>query len=297
MTTLAELLAECRNDYLMTGTRDARNALSGSHNNSTTTFTFTYDVGTIDKGSRLSVDLEDVYVYAKNATTATVARGDFGTAAATHADGAKVLVNPRFSDAQILRAINHELQSLSSPANGLFQMKSVDVTFNAAIDGYDLTSVTDVLSVYKLAYKDTGSSKEWPVIDNAGWQYIRDLSTAEFASGKAVFIRQGGWPGNAVRVWYRAPFTALSAVTDNVLSTSGLHAEAHDILALGAAIRLTAGREIHRNFDETQGNTRRAVEVPPGANLGANRGLMQQYAKRVGEEQARLSAMYPVAVR
>lgn len=299
MTTVASLLAECRNDYLMTGAREARNTLSVAVTDTTsTTYAFSLDMAGIARGTRISVDLEDSYVYGVSSSAAIVSRGDFGSTAATHSTGAVVTVNPRFSDAQILRAFNHELQRLSAPALGVYQMKSVDVTFNAAISGYDLTSVTNVLDIYKLAYKDTGSARDWPVIPRAGWQYLPNLSTSEFASGKAIFIREGGWPGNPIRVWYKAPFTAsLAATTDDVLSVTGLHTEAHDILALGAAIRLSAGREVRRNFDESQGDTRRASEVPAGANLGANRGLQQQFQLRVREEASRLQLMYPPVVR
>jgi hypothetical protein len=299
VTTLADVIAECRR-YLMTGTREARNTLNGAiASTSSTSFTFTYDLGGINVGSRLSVDLEDVYVYAvsQGTKTATVGRGDNGSTAATHSDGAKVLVNPRFSDYEIFAAINHELQVLSSPSNGLFQVKTVDLTYNGAVDGYDLSSVTDLIQVTGVRYAAVGSSIEYPLIDPGLWEHARNLDTAVFASGQALFMRGAVDPGRTMRVSYKAPFVALANLTDNVATVSKLHAEAHDILSLGAAIRLTAGREVHRNFDEVQGNTRRAGEVPPGANLGANRGLQQQYFKRVNEEKARLGVMYPMRTR
>lgn len=299
MTTVADVLAECRNDYLMTGTQEARNTLNGAVNGAVTTFTFTYDLRGIDVGAKVSVDLEDCYVYANSgsAKTATVGRGDFGSTAATHADGATVYVAPRFTNTQILRAVNHELQALSSPANGLFQMKTVDVTYSPAVDGYDLTAVTDVIDIHDVRYQAIGPEQEWPVIDRTLWEHGRNLPVGTFASGQAVFVRGYVDPGRTIRVRYRAPFTVLAAVTDNVLTVAGLHAEAHDILSLGAGIRLTAGREIHRNFDEAQANTRRSAEVPPGANLGANRGLQMLYQSRVRQEASRLGVMFPRKVR
>lgn len=300
MTTTADVIAECRNDYLMTGGRDARNTLSTAVLDTTSTaFTFTYELAGIDIGAKVSVDLEDCYVWDINPSSksATVSRGDFGSTAATHAAGATVLVNPIVSDAQVLRQANSELQSLSSPANGLFQMKTVTVTYNAAIDGYDLTNVTDLISVYGLRYAQIGPQQEYPWIDYSLWEHARGLDTTVFPSGQAIFVRGHVDPGRPLRIWYKAPFTTLSTVTDDVTAVSGLHAEAHDILALGAAINLTAGREVRRNFNEYQGDTRRAQEVPPGANLGANRGLMQQHALRVREEAARLNALYPMRTR
>lgn len=300
MTTTADLIAECRNDYLMTGARDARNQLAADIIDTTSTgFSFTYDLGGIDVGAKVAVDLEDCYVWAATSGTkqATVSRGDFGSTAATHTTAATVLVNPIVSDAQILRQINSELQSLSSPANGLFQMKTVDVTYNASIDGYDLAGVTDVISVYGLRYAAIGPQREYPWIDFGSWEHARSLDTAVFPSGQAIFVRGHVDPGRKVRVWYKAPYSPLATMTDDVATVTGMHVEAHDILPLGVAVILTAGREIRRNFNENQGDTRRAQEVPPGANLGANRGLMQQHATRVREEAARLNALYPMRTR
>jgi hypothetical protein len=299
MTLLSDVLSECRNNYLMTGARDARNRLNGSVSASATSLTFGYDLGGIGVGAKISIDLEDLYVWdvTPSSSTATVSRGEFGSTAAGHANNAVVLVNPIVTDSQILGDVNQELNSLSSPANGLFQMKTVDVVYNSTVDGYNLTGVTDLISVYGVRYAAYGPQVEYPWIEYGQWEHARLLDTAVFASGHAIFIRGYVDPGRKIRVWYKAPFTPLAAVTDNVLTVTGLHAEAHDLLALGAAIQETAGREIRRNFTETQGDTRRAQEVPAGANLGANRGLQQLHAFRVREEAARLNAMYPMRTR
>ena len=298
MTTLADVIAKCRNDYLLTGSREPRNKLTTTINDSIQTITFDYDLAGLSDGSKVSIDLEDMYVWSANTSskTASVQRGDFGSTAAAHTAGAIATINTRFSDAQILRAVNDELAALSSPSNGLYQMKSVDVTYSASVNGYDMVGATNVLSIWQLRYKATGPEKDWPLLASTLWKHQRDLSTSEFASGQAVFIHDYAQPGNAVRIWYRAPFTALTATTDNVATVAGLHAEAHDLLSIGAAIRLTAGREIKRNFDESQGDTRRADEVPPGAQLGGMRALMAYRKMRLGEEAQRLANLYPVRI-
>lgn len=299
MTTTADVLAKCRNDYLLTGARERRVRLSGALDASSTAVTLSGDISGIQEGSKISVGLEDMYVWAANMTsgTLTVQRGDFGSTAAAHADQSIATVNSRFSDAAILRAINDELSSLSSPTSGLFRMRHADLTFNAAIEGYDLIGATDVLSVYELRYKALGPSVDWPLIPVSLWDYQRELSNSDFTSGHAVFIRGYVDPGRTVRVWYRSPFTALTTVTDDVLAVAGLHVEAHRILAVGAAANLTAGREVRRNFDETQGDTRRAAEVPPGANTGAWRNLQGLREQWVAAERGRLARVYPVRAR
>lgn len=295
MTTTADVLSSCRNDYLLTGLREQRNKLGAALDASATTVTLAYELSQIALGTKLSVDLEDLYVWETGSGTVTVTRGDFGSTAAAHADGALVSVNPRFSDAQIFRAINDELRALS--ASGLFRMSTVDVTYVASQDGYDLLGVTDVLGVHQVRSKAIGVEREWPLVPRTLWEHQRDSDTSVFSSGQAVFIRSGLQPGFPVRVTYKAPFTALTSLTDDVTAVSGLHAEALDLLALGAGIRLTVGREVKRNFDESQGDTRRAQEVPPGANIGANRALTAWRMQRLAEERRRLAQRYPMQVR
>lgn len=296
-TTLADVISTCRNDYLLTGSREQRNKLAVTVNADDTLLTLSYDLSQLGLGSKVSIGLEDMGVWETNPTskTVTVQRADFGSTAAAHAVDDLVTVNSRFTNAQIARAINDELQALS--ASGLFRMRTVDLTYNAAVDGYDLTGVTDVLSVYQIRSQAVGPENEWPLVPTALWQYQRDLDTSVFASGHAVFIRDALQPGYPMRVTYKAPFSTLSALTDDVVTTSGLPAEALDLLSLGAGIRLTVGREVRRNLDESQGDTRRAGEVPPGANIGANRALVAWRQQRLAEERRRLAQRYPMASR
>ena len=52
-------------------------------------------------------------------------------------------------------------------------------------------------------------------------------------------------------------------------------------------------REIARNLHESQGPTRRAEEVPPGAEQRAPIGLMQLYEDRIEDEVKRLGDWWP----
>lgn len=291
MTTVADVISECRNDYLLTGAREQRNRLANAYDADDTSFVFTYDLRGIDVGAKLSLGLEDLYVQdvAQASRTAVVSRGEFGSTAATHASGDTVLVNPRYTDAQILRAVDNELRSLS--ANGLFQVTHKDFPYNAAIEGYDLAA--GVLSVIDVHYQAIGPSLDWPTVPRSLWDHQRMDATSEFASGQALMIRDALDPGRTVRVKYKAAFTLLTALAQDVTAISGLPATATDILALGAAIRLTAGGEVRRNQTEAQPDTRLRQDVPAGAKLGANRDLKQQHAQRVAEERSRLALMYP----
>ena len=295
MTTFAEVINVTRNDFLLAGGGEQRNRLSSAVDSSVTSFQFTYDVDRLGSGTKLSVDNEDLSVWDVNVSskTATVQRGDYGSTAAAHVDDSVVIVNPSVATpAAVGRAVNSELRALSSRHSGLYQMKYVDLTYDSSREGYDLTGLTNFLSIWQIRYKATGSEIDWPILSE--WSHQPLAPTSDFASGQVLFIREDAQQGNPVRVWYRASFNTLSAPTDDVTAVSGLHVEAHDILSIGAAWRLTAGREVARNIYENQGDTRRATEVPPGANLGASRNLDALRADRIKEEAARLASLYPI---
>jgi hypothetical protein len=232
-----------------------------------------------------------MYVFSVTSGAATVLRGYKGSEATTHALGALVTINPKFPTYQILDALNHELRDLSSPQNGLFQIKTVEVTFNAAQDGYDLTGVTDdVLSIYQVTYSDPGSEASEPAITE--YALRRDRNTSAFPSGYGLILHSDAWPGETVRVLYKTGFSTLAAAT-TALSTTGLHSEAYDLPVLGAALRLMSSRPIRREFLDEQGSSRMAEEVPPGAVSASMRDLRALRLDRMNAEATRLDGQYP----
>ena len=242
-------------------------------------------------GATIEVGAELMYVFSVTSGAATVLRGYKGSEATTHALGAVVTINPKFPTYQILDALNHELRDLSSPQNGLFQIKTVEVTFNAAQDGYDLTGVTDdILSIYQVTYSDPGSEASEPAITE--YALRRDRNTSSFASGYGLILHSDAWPGQAVRVLYKTGFSTLAAAT-TALSTTGLHSEAYDLPVLGAALRLMSSRPIRREFLDEQGSSRIADEVPPGAVSASMRDLRGLRLERMNAEATRLNGQYP----
>jgi hypothetical protein len=214
-----------------------------------------------------------------------------GTTAASHSSGDLVTVNPKFPAQLVLNAINDELADLSSPQNGLFQMKTFEFTYNIAQDGYNLTGVTDdILAVYQVTYTDDGSEDTEPVLP--AWSLRRDRNTDSFASGYALILHDDANSGQKVRVQYKTGFTALAA-TSTALSTVGLHASAYDLPSLGAALRLMSTRPVRREFIDEQGSSRRADEVPAGAISASMRDLRALRDTRINAEAARLHQQYP----
>lgn len=295
MTTAQDVVTRCINDYLLANQRERRNVLASSMDSSTTTASFVYELKNIQEGARISVDLEDMFVFDVNdaAKTATVLRGDIGSAGAAHSAGAVVIVNARFTQQRVLAAINATLGSLS--AEGLYQHKATNITYSASVSGYDLGD-SDAIDVWDVRADTPGPEKDWPSVPFR-WESLMPTSgTHSFASGIAVFPRWGE-SGRSLRVFYRAGFGTLSSLSDNVETVTGLWTEALDLLALGAAIQLVSGQAVRRARPDVQGDTRRAEEVSVNDSLQSVRGLLALYEQRLRVEKARMSRMYPPRLR
>lgn len=291
MTTIAETIEEVRH-HLLGGTNEMFDTLDATINSSATTLAVDYSNAGIQPNVTLAVDLEEMLVPAVTLPNVTVIRAVNGSTAAAHTAGALIYIQPKFSPFRIFNAIKQELASLSSPENGLFKVTSVTATYTGATSGYDLTSAGTIIGEpLEVRYRADASSKLWPVVDS--WSYASDLDTTVFASGKAIFVHSGAWPGHALRVLYRSPFTLPTTTAQDLTTDCGVPATASDVVALGAAMRLMIGREVKRNFTEHAHDARNSEEVPPGAVQGSYRGIAALHAQRVSEEAVRLQAQYP----
>lgn len=284
---VSELIEETRR-ILFSGQREERNKLTQDIVPEDNSLTVTYDVGSITRGTKLSIDFEDIYVWGTSSQTVTpIDRGQFGSTAAGHLANSTIHVNPKFSNNEIYNALNDELASLSTPANGIFIPIAYEFIYQPTIEGYELDN--DVIDVIDVRYRLPGAAKSWEY--STDWD-IEHLTGVEFSSRISLSIRDA-YPGQNVVVRTKLAFPTLlknmNFDTDNQLIPTTVL----DILTLGAAWRLVSSREVRRNFDEVQGDTRRAGEVPPGANLGAARELGRIRQQRINEEASRLSQLYP----
>lgn len=288
MTTALDLVEETRRQ-LNSGSRPEMNRLTDTINETALSLDVDFDLGGIAEGAMLAIDLELIYVWQAAGSTATIQRGMLGTTPAAHTSGAIVYVNPRWSTFTIFTALNEELASLSAPTNGLYQIKTVDLTYDASRQGYDLTSVTDLIDVYDVRVDVPGPGRNWP---RTSWVVARDQATSDFPSGLALQVVGGAYPGRTIRVQYKAPFDPFTVLTDD-LTTTGLPATAADIPPIGALARLVAPREVKRSFTDTQPEARAAVEVPPGTSRSTAAGLLSLRQLRIREEAGRLNSQYP----
>ena len=292
MTTVNDWVTTTRST-LMSGYVENRNKLSVAYTKGGTSLTFSYPPDGIRPGARLSIGTNTFYVWTVSGQQATVSAAEDGSTDQDAPIGSLVRVSPRFTDDEIVKALAADLNDLSSPANGLFGIGTVDLTYNAILNGYDLgPTASDLISIYEVKYLTPGPQMDNPRIHTTGWRLNRNAISSQFPSGISLQLFEPAYPGYNVRVVYRSNFTMPTTLYANV-SATGLLPSAYDIPPLGASIRLMAGREIKRDFTESQGDTRRAGEVPAGAVAASSRNLQILRQQRITSEAAKLEAIYP----
>jgi hypothetical protein len=284
---------------LMSGHQEQLNRLDAAYVAGSGTMSFDFDIAGIRQGTVLSVGTSTFYVWEVSTTlkTATVQANWDGTADQDWPAGTVVRVAPRFTDNQILRALNEEINDLSSPSNGLFQIGTTELTYDSALVGYDLSLAPNMISPIELRVENPGSFKEWTRIPSHKYRIVKGAPTGEegFESGMALFLYDmwAGATGDRLHLTYRKGFNNLSNSFSTKIAT-GIPASAWDIPPIGAAISLMAGREIKRSFVESQGDSRRATEVSAGASTQSVNALRLLRQQRITAEKQRLDGFYPI---
>lgn len=298
--TTADVIAQAR-VYLDGRVRPGRNKLSAQIGTTDTSLSFAYDTAGAAQGLPISIGLETLYVWDGNGRGPyTVERGADGTIPSQHATGDPVLIDPEFTDAQILSAVNQTLNRL--PSSGVYAVKAIDTTINSTQQGYDLAD--DVVSVLDVRWQDPIDGSQWTAMES--FEVERNMPTDVFPSGVALFLpeRPYLWPSPVqvsnnsgdtykLRVRYRSTFTPLGTLFDDVLTVTGIPDSATDLLALGAAVRLMDGRAVQRVRNQSQPDPRDSAEVRVQDVLNSAAALRQTYQTRVQEEADKLSREQP----
>jgi hypothetical protein len=238
----------------------------------------------------IEIGSEQVYVWdvIEVSKTLTIERGFNGTTAAAHTGGSVCTINPRFPRNQILEAVNDELADLSSPVNGLFQVKNLDLTYNSSNRQMNLPGALDIIDLIDVRYRYRADDYK----QVSSYKLLRNMPTKDFGSTFGLQIDSDVSNGD-IRITYKAPFGRVVAEADDLQNISGFPVVAEDILVIGSQIRLMAPREVKRNFTESQGDTRRSDEVPSGAVANSITNLLRMRRDRITAEAQRLARLYP----
>jgi len=279
---------------LLSGTVEERNKLATTVTSADTSIVLSYDLGGFREGSVIEIESELMYVWESSTATKTltVQRGYDGTTAVAHTNGVLATVNPRFPRQQMLDSLNSDIDDLSSTMNGLFRVVAQDISYNGSDRQINLTSgagIIDLLDV-RLRYL----ADDYPVIRKVRLQ--RNLPTADFASGFAIVFDEPVMAGS-LRVVTKREFTRASSESSDLQTACFVPQSCEDILEMGVLLRMMNGREIKRNFIESQGDTRRSDEVPAGATRDSLTNIQRLRRERIIAEAARLKQQYPLVFR
>lgn len=275
---------------LMSGTVEERNKVASSVTATATSISFLYDLGGIRPGGVIQIDSELIYVWEINsgAKSITVERGWNGTTAAAHAVGAVATIDPKFPRAQILEAINAELDDLASPVNGLFQIKTLEFNYNGVWSMVNLPTTDKIIDLVSVSLRYLAT--DYPKIRRC--RLIRDLPNDDFNAGYGLRFDEQVRSGRMIVV-YKTPFINVTTESQNLQNVAGIPSSCEDILMMGAQIRLVSPREVKRNFTESQGDTRRAEEVPSGSISNSINNIIRMRRDRITAEAAKLTRQYP----
>ena len=288
-TTVATLIEETRR-LVYGSSRLTLNRLAAGISASDTTLTLELDVKDATQGALIAIDDELMWVLTSTAASKqiTVIRAWLGTTAATHSLAAVIEVNPRFPRVYIKRALQQEVDSWGTR---LFKVQNSNIAFTSTTRTYDLaiTNFINIIDVRFSPYRGlTTRSNPYR------WAILRDMDTADFASGNAIeFLANMPTSGTArIKASVKFDVTTWNDATD--VEGLGLTTSMCDIPTFGAAWRLMSAKEVGRTNLTAQPEPRKAEEVPAGhiASVGAQ--LKKLRDDRIEEERWTLQQRYPL---
>ena len=212
-------------------------------------------------------------------TVAPFGRGQQGTTAASHAENARVVFNPRLPKLRVARAIN---DTLASMGRDLPALATTTITANAAVITYQMP--TGTRQILDCSWQAPGVTEAWVPIRS--YQLDSNANTTEFTTGKSVSIFDDVVPGQTIQVVYTKDPTPLSS-DDDTFSETGLQATALDCVQYGACYRLVgfsdAGRIDYKSVEAD------LLDEPNqfGSAQALSRYFFQLHKSRLDEEARR----------
>lgn len=170
-------------------------------------------------------------------------RGIYGSTAASHASGAIARNQPRFPRVTIMRAINDTLRAVYPD---LFAVATTELTSNLATATYELPANVEL--VLEVSYDDDDGTSYWTPLRR--YDVNMHANTDVFTTGKSLTIFEPMESGHAVNVTYRKVPTAMSSLTDEFATVTGLPESAKECIVYGACARLVGYTETARTNDD-----------------------------------------------
>jgi hypothetical protein len=256
-----------------------------------TALTFEMEVDGIQKGTLLSSGLNVWYVKGvfPPRNEVYVIPGYDGAPLQDVEVGDIVYVRPRMTEWYAFNAINDELRRLSSPTQGLYKIGRWVTQVDPSYQTYDVpVYARNMIQITRVRFRVPGTPDYWMDLPNVAWRWQSEADVPR------VILLRNIPSSTEVEFTYQAPFSQAVSLDDDFVEDCGLADSMTDIPALGAAIMLLRTTEARRNQIQTQGDARRASEVPPASNATIANQLEREYRARVNDEYARLVSRSPI---
>ena len=244
----------------------------------------------------IQIDDELIYVdsYDRNSGVLSIppyGRGYNGTSAATHQNGARVIVSPTFPSVDVKDAINETIQAVFPD---LYTTGTHTFSFSTAKSTYPLPE--EVETVLGVSYETTGPSKEWLPV--RGYRVDPMANTDAFNSRNSLSLYSGIEPGRTVQVFYTAAPAVMDSNDDDFEIVTGLPASCKDVIVLGATARLASYIDPGRlTFGSAESDQQSQIAGRSyGAGTNASKYLLALYDKRLAEEARKMNDRNPIRI-
>jgi hypothetical protein len=270
----------------------ARSLMSGALGNEVSRLATSYTPGDtsirlrhdkrIGDGSVMSVGLTTL-IAAQSTTGAEVAvvAGYDGSPDISSPTDTLVHLRPRHTTFQVYQEVAATIAEVGSPKHGLHGIASE--TFPVDVTDGTYVLARPALKILRVRYLEPGSTDEW---HNVAWAFQPGAP-----SGPTVVSNQA--PGEStIQVQYAVPFTQPERL-DDTLENLGIPDEYSRLLSVGAARNLSLSTESRRSQVFSQGDPRRAEEVPSTGNVVVYDRLVRQFRDLVADARAAIISQYP----
>jgi hypothetical protein len=242
----------------------------------------------------VEIDDEMMWVdsYDRQANTITIApfgRGYNGTTAVAHSTNTKVTITPTYPRYAVKRAINDTIGAVYPK---VFATGSSAVSFLASRTTYPLPA--DAVQILSMAWQSVGPTKEWLPIRQWRWDPLAYATS--FPTGKSVSIYDNVLPGRTINIIYAHIPSAMSNLSDDFETVTGLPSSMKDVIIYGAAWRLSSYVDPARISISSPAADELDVKRPYGTGTNVTKNLQALYLQRLEEESLKQKLQYPTRV-
>ena len=216
-------------------------------------------------------------------------RGYNSTTAAAHNANSKVVITPTYPRAAIKRAVNDTVQAVYPK---VFAVGSSPVSFLASRTTYPVPA--EAIQILSMAWQSVGPTKEWLPIRQWRWDPIAYASA--FPTGRTVSIYDNILPGRTINIVYAHLPTAMTNLTDDFETVTGLPSSMRDVIIYGAAWRLSSYIDPARISITSAAADEFDAKRPYGTGTNVTKGLQALYQQRLEEESLKQKIQYPTRV-